>query len=117
VSDFSLMDAIESGIVKLPRVPVTDNLVQMDSVVYRDLWKHTPVLKDLNLTVWQGATSGYLSASARDDHHPGPGGLRAKLINLGTVPSNLSEAEFEDFLKTKQEQFSQVVRAGNIRSE
>jgi type III restriction enzyme len=40
VSDFSLMDAIESGIVKLPRVPVTDNLVQSDSVVYRDLWKH-----------------------------------------------------------------------------
>jgi type III restriction enzyme len=40
VSDFSLMDAIESGIVKLPRVPVTDNLVQTDSVIYRDLWKH-----------------------------------------------------------------------------
>lgn len=39
-SDFSLMDAIESGIVKLPRVPVTDNLVQTDTVVYRDLWKH-----------------------------------------------------------------------------
>ena len=38
VSDFSLMDAIESGIVKLPRVPVTDNLVQTDTVVYRDLW-------------------------------------------------------------------------------
>lgn len=32
------MDAIESGIVKLPRVPVTDNLVQTDTVVYRDLW-------------------------------------------------------------------------------
>ncbi len=40
VSDFSLMDAIESGIVKLPRVPVTDNLAQTESVVYRDLWKH-----------------------------------------------------------------------------
>lgn len=40
VSDFSLMDAIESGIVKLPRVPVTDNLVQTETVVYRDLWKH-----------------------------------------------------------------------------
>lgn len=39
VSDFSLMDAIESGIVKLPRVPVTDNLVQSDTVVYRDLWR------------------------------------------------------------------------------
>jgi type III restriction enzyme len=41
VSDFSLIDAIESGIVKLPRVPVTDNLVGTDTVVYRDLWKHT----------------------------------------------------------------------------
>lgn len=40
VSDFSLIDAIECGIVKLPRVPVTDNLVQTDSVIYRDLWKH-----------------------------------------------------------------------------
>jgi type III restriction enzyme len=40
VSDFSLMDAIECGIVKLPRVPVTDNLVQSETVVYRDLWKH-----------------------------------------------------------------------------
>lgn len=45
VSDFSLIDAIESGIVKLPRVPVTDNLVQTDTVVYRDLWKH--IGKDL----------------------------------------------------------------------
>ena len=45
VSDFSLMDAIESGIVKLPRVPVSDNLVQSDTVVYRDLWKH--IGKDL----------------------------------------------------------------------
>ncbi|WP_315780322.1 MULTISPECIES: BPTD_3080 family restriction endonuclease [unclassified Bradyrhizobium] len=48
VSDFSLMDAIESGIVKLPRVPVTDNLVQTDAVVYRDIWKH--VGKDLPKT-------------------------------------------------------------------
>ncbi len=39
VCDFSLMDAIECGIVKLPRVPVTDNLVQTETVVYRDLWK------------------------------------------------------------------------------
>lgn len=45
VSDFSLMDAIESGIVKLPRVPVADNLPQVESLVYRDLWKH--VGKDL----------------------------------------------------------------------
>ena len=40
VSDFSLMDAIECGIVKLPRVPVADNLPEADVPIYRDLWKH-----------------------------------------------------------------------------
>lgn len=40
VSDFSLMDAIESGIVKLPRVPISDNLPIADMPIYRDLWKH-----------------------------------------------------------------------------
>ena len=40
VSDFSLMDAIECGIVKLPRVPVADNAVREAAPVYRDLWVH-----------------------------------------------------------------------------
>ncbi len=40
VSDFSLMDAIESGIVKLPRIPVDDNIPEADDPIYRDLWKH-----------------------------------------------------------------------------
>lgn len=40
MSDFSLMDAIECGIVKLPRVPVADNIPGGDMPVYRDLWKH-----------------------------------------------------------------------------
>jgi type III restriction enzyme len=39
VSDFSLMDAIECGIVKLPRVPVADNLPGQPVPLYRDLWK------------------------------------------------------------------------------
>jgi type III restriction enzyme len=38
VSDFSLIDAIESGIVKVPRVPVADNSMQGDQPTYRDLW-------------------------------------------------------------------------------
>ncbi len=38
VSDFSLMDAIECGIVKLPRIPVADNLPTGDMPIYRDLW-------------------------------------------------------------------------------
>lgn len=40
MSDFSLMDAIESGIVKLPRVPVADNISEAEAPIYRDLWKH-----------------------------------------------------------------------------
>jgi type III restriction enzyme len=40
VSDFSLMDAIECGIVKLPRVPVADNLPAAEMPVYRDLWEY-----------------------------------------------------------------------------
>lgn len=39
VSDFSLMDAIECGIVKLPRVPIADNL-QGEEPMYRNLWVH-----------------------------------------------------------------------------
>ncbi len=40
VSDFSLVDAIECGIVKLPRVPVADNIPGADMPIFRDLWKH-----------------------------------------------------------------------------
>jgi type III restriction enzyme len=46
MSDFSLMDAIESGIVKLPRVPVADNVPGSEMPKFRDLWKH--VGKDLS---------------------------------------------------------------------
>ncbi len=38
VSDFSLIDAIEAGIVKIPRVPVADDSMQKDLPTYRDLW-------------------------------------------------------------------------------
>ncbi|MCB0953464.1 MAG: DEAD/DEAH box helicase family protein [Microthrixaceae bacterium] len=39
VSDFSLIDAIESGLVKIPRVPVDDNAPQPDDLpTYRNLW-------------------------------------------------------------------------------
>ncbi len=38
VSDFSLIDAIESGIVKVPRVPVADDQMTGNYPTYRDLW-------------------------------------------------------------------------------
>ena len=40
MSDFSLMDAIECGIVKLPRVPVADNIPGDDMPKFRNLWEN-----------------------------------------------------------------------------
>jgi type III restriction enzyme len=45
VSDFSLMDAIECGIVKLPRVPVAQNIPGDEMPMFRNLWVH--VRKDM----------------------------------------------------------------------
>jgi type III restriction enzyme len=40
MSDFSLMDAIECGIVKLPRVPVADNIPGGEMPKFRNIWEH-----------------------------------------------------------------------------
>lgn len=49
MSDFSLMDAIECGIVKLPRVPVADNLIdQSEMPKFRNIWAN--ISKDMPKT-------------------------------------------------------------------
>ncbi|KKR92040.1 MAG: Type III restriction-modification enzyme,R/helicase subunit [Candidatus Woesebacteria bacterium GW2011_GWA1_41_13b] len=41
VSDFSLLDALECGIVKIPRLPVSaDNITENDEPEFRNLWLH-----------------------------------------------------------------------------
>lgn len=40
ICNFSLMDAIECGIVKLPRVPVADNIPGEDMPKFRNIWSH-----------------------------------------------------------------------------
>ena len=45
MSDFSLMDAIECGIVKLPRVPIAENIPGDEMPVYRNLWEN--IRKDM----------------------------------------------------------------------
>ena len=40
VSDFSLVDAIECGIVKVPRVPVADDSMVDEIPKYRHIWPH-----------------------------------------------------------------------------
>lgn len=39
-SDFSLMDAIEAGIVKVPRVPTHDDVVKREEPIFRHIYKH-----------------------------------------------------------------------------
>jgi type III restriction enzyme len=45
MSDFSLMDAIECGIVKLPRVPVAQNIPGNEMPMFRNLWEN--IRKDM----------------------------------------------------------------------
>ena len=45
MNDFSLMDAIECGIVKLPRVPVAENIPGNEMPMYRNLWEN--IRKDM----------------------------------------------------------------------
>ncbi|MGB5096608.1 MAG: DEAD/DEAH box helicase family protein [Porticoccaceae bacterium] len=40
MSDFSLMDAIECDIVKLPRVPIAENIPGNEMPMFRNLWEH-----------------------------------------------------------------------------
>ena len=68
MSDFSLMDAIEAGIVKLPRVPVADNVPGEDMPKFRNLWEH--IGKEM----------------------PKMGRAKAKALNLLRVPSLLRGA-------------------------
>lgn len=41
ISDYPLTDAIEAGIVKIPRVPVSDNVSGDDLPLYRDIYNRT----------------------------------------------------------------------------
>lgn len=45
MSAFSLMDAIECGIVKLPRVPVAENIPSNEMPMFRNLWEN--IRKDM----------------------------------------------------------------------
>ncbi|MGI1661342.1 BPTD_3080 family restriction endonuclease [Palleronia sp. KMU-117] len=64
MSDFSLMDAIECGIVKLPRVPVADNRMDGQKVIYRNLW---------------GAIGKKMPKKAKGDERPDPQKLPLEL--------------------------------------
>ena len=63
MSDFSLMDAIECGIVKLPRVPVAENIPGDEMPMFRDLWEN--IRKDMPK---KGRGQGEETRSAQTPH-------------------------------------------------
>jgi type III restriction enzyme len=82
VSDFSLMDAIECGIVKLPRVPTADNIPDADVPVFRELWEH---IRDEMPKKGRGKAQGELD----------PNSLPAKLQTALVALYNHYEETFE----------------------
>ena len=74
ISDFSLMDAIECGIVKLPRVPTADNIPDADVPVFRDLWEH---IRDEMPKKGRGKGQGEI-----DPNSMMPGKLQTALVAL-----------------------------------
>ncbi len=55
VSDFGLMEAIESGLVKVPRAPIDDDSTR-DETIWRRLYDNT---NPKNLRDWLGSTDGH----------------------------------------------------------
>ena len=87
ISDFSLMDAIECGIVKLPRVPTADNIPEADVPVFRDLWEH---IRDEMPKKGRGKGKGDLD----------PNSLPAKLQTALVALYNHYQETFEKWAKS-----------------
>ena len=88
VSDFGLMDAIECGIVKLPRVPVVDD-TPTPSPVFRNLWRN--VAKDV-----RAATKGAIG-TLTPDKVPAQlqSAIRALYTNYEAVDASWKDAGIE----------------------
>ena len=84
VSDFSLIDAIESGVVKIPRVPIDDNAMTGTTVTYRDLWIR---IRDTLPKKGRRRKSDDEGPVAVDESVPPAGGLRLPTELQGALHS------------------------------
>ncbi len=68
VSDFGLLDAIESGIVKVPRLPVVDDAIRGDLPKFRDVYN---VIREENPRAFpmKRRTAGTVLDASRLPHH------------------------------------------------
>lgn len=90
-SDFSLIDAIESGIVKIPRVPVADDSMSGSQPTYRDLWpriRESLPKKGRKIDILDGGTP--LPAVLQ-------GALHSLYSNYETHYRNWKRSAFDDF--------------------
>src|SRR5262249_18731334 len=87
VSDFGLMDAIEAGIVKIPRVPVSDDSMTGELPMYRDLWLRVR------------------------DGRPKKGGKDRPVDGAPTIPKEL-EGAFQSLYHDYEKSFAQWANAG-----
>lgn len=94
VSDFSLIDAIESGIVKIPRVPISDDNMKGELPVYRNIWA---LIRD-NLPK---------SGRGNKDESAGPGGPNLPKELEGALQSLYSNYE-KRFQQWEQDEDSQL---------
>ncbi|MBV1699937.1 MAG: DEAD/DEAH box helicase family protein [Hyphomicrobiales bacterium] len=69
VSDFGLMDAIESGIVKVPRLPVVDDAIKGDLPKFRDLYNVIRKDNPRAFPMRGRRTGGAASDPSRLPHH------------------------------------------------
>jgi type III restriction enzyme len=87
MSDFSLMDAVESGILKLPRVPVADNVTGEMVPKFRDLWEHGKKMPKKG----KGGTLDPLAIPVELDGVQGPlRTLRTQFLTIGRRRGSLS---------------------------
>ena len=92
VSDFSLMDAIESGIVKVPRIPVDDDAAG-EQLVYLHLWDNI-------------GTAAARSATAKDVEHGA----------AGWVPPETLEGALRSLYRSYERRFARLGARARARS-
>jgi hypothetical protein len=96
MSDFSLMDAIECGIVKLPRVPVAENIPGDEMPMYRNLWDHIRSKMPKKGRGNAGALSPLTAAGPVCDRHNGGWVQYPKRLRAGRGDSsNVEESKRE----------------------
>ena len=93
IYDFSLLDALESGIVKIPRLPVeSDNISKDDIPEFRNLWLH--VRDDLPKKGLKTGGKDYLSSNT----------LPTKLQEaLESLYGNYDKKYYQPYLKYKED--------------